>query len=77
MTHIHIHIHDAFELAFAILAVIPCILIIIIYSFLRKELKPTNYYKLELIISIFINIILLKIMGLNMIIKNLMKICNV
>lgn len=58
MTHIHIHIHDAFELAFAILAVIPCILIIIIYSFLRKELKPTNYYKLELIISILINIIL-------------------
>lgn len=53
-----IHIHDAFELAFAIIGVFPCIFIIIVYSFLRKELKPTNYYKLQLIISILINIIL-------------------
>ena len=52
------HIHDAFELAFAILSVFPCLLIIIVYSCLRKELKSTNYYKLELIISILINIIL-------------------
>ena len=52
------HIHDAFELAFAILGAFPCIFIIIVYSCLRKELKPTNYYKLQLIISILINIIL-------------------
>ena len=52
------HIHDAFELAFAILSVFPCFLIIIVYSFLRKELKPSNYFKLQLIISMLINIIL-------------------
>lgn len=54
----NIHIHDAFELALAILAVFPCILIIVIYYILRKDLTGKNYFKLQLIISILINIIL-------------------
>lgn len=52
------HIHDAFELAFAILSIFPCLLIIIVYYCLREELKPSNYFKLQLIISVLINIIL-------------------
>ena len=49
-------IHDSFELALNITAFIPCLLLIILYLIDFKNLKFQNYFKLELMISLLLNI---------------------
>ena len=51
-------IHDSFELALNITALIPCLIIIILYLNDCSHLKPQNFFKLELMFSLLIYICL-------------------
>ena len=51
-------IHDSMEMALNIAALIPCLILIILYLIDFKKLKYPNYFKLELMIAVLANIIL-------------------
>ena len=51
-------IHDSMELALNITALIPCLILIILYLIDCQKLKYPNYFKLELMFAMFANICL-------------------
>ena len=49
-----ISIYEAFDIAFNITAIIPCLALIIIYLILKKDLKYPHYFKLELMFILLV-----------------------
>ena len=49
-----ISIYEAFDIAFNITAIIPCLALIIIYLILKKDLKYPHYFKLELMLILLV-----------------------